>query len=170
MKSSGTPLTLELTVADPDLSDLVDLEWSGSTEHLKSLAEAMGRREADEVELVMIKVGNGLSVAVGAVDFSKRDDAGELWMLSVREDWQSLGVGTIMIGALEARIAARGRPYATLGVEHDNPRAAALYRRLGYRETGTALDDWSVGPDLRYVTVCLTMIKSLRPSSDPVRV
>lgn len=159
-------LPLELTVADLDPTDLGLLDWSGGPEHLRALAEAVGRREAGEVELVVITVGNGESVAVGAVDFAKRPDAGELWMLSVREAWQSLGLGTILIEALEVRIVARGRPYATLGVEHDNPRAAALYRRLGYRENGTALDDWAIGTDRRYVTVCTTMIKSLRPTAD----
>jgi len=46
-------------------------------------------------------------------------------------------------------------------VEHDNPRAAALYWRLGYRETGTVLDSWPVAGGRTYVTICTVMTKPL---------
>jgi ribosomal protein S18 acetylase RimI-like enzyme len=158
---SPTVLELALTIRDLELDDLPDLDWSGGSEHIVAVATALARRDLGEVELVLITLANGASVALGAVDFSKRPGAGELWMLSVHQDLQSLGIGTVLINALEDRIIARGLPHATLGVEHDNPRAAALYRRLGYRENGSALDDWSIGGGRRYVTVCTTMIKDL---------
>ncbi len=158
-------LPVELTVRDLQPDDLSDLHWSGGPEHITALAEALQRSYAGDVDLLLVLAGNRLPVAVGAVDFTRArdsgDDAGELWMLSVHEQWQSLGVGTVLITALEDRIRARGRSRATLGVEHDNPRAAALYRRLGYRENGTVLDGWSIGPARTYATVCFTMVKDL---------
>jgi ribosomal protein S18 acetylase RimI-like enzyme len=155
-------LELDLTVRDLEPSDLADLDWSGGPQHIAALATALGRSAAGEVDLVVIYLPNGQSIAVGAVDYTKHAGAGELWMLSVRgSTWQSLGVGTILINALEDKIRARGLSNATLGVEHDNPRAAALYRRLGYRENGTTLDGWQIGEARRYATVCFTMIKSL---------
>jgi ribosomal protein S18 acetylase RimI-like enzyme len=144
--------------------DLGDLEWSGGSEHITALADALQRSYAGEVDLVLVQTSNRLPVAVGAVDFTKHDDAGELWMLSVHEHWQSLGVGTVLITALEHRVRDRGLPRATLGVEHDNPRAAALYRRLGYRETGMVVEGWPIGGGRQYATVCFSMVKELRPA------
>lgn len=145
--------------------DLSGLDWSGSSAHLEALAEALVRAEADEVDLIILTVAGDRSVACGAVDFTRRADAGELSMLSVHPDWQSLGLGTTVVGALEARIAGRGRSLARMSVEHDNPRAAALYRRLGYREDGERIESWSVGGRRRYVTTCVTLAKELPVAS-----
>jgi ribosomal protein S18 acetylase RimI-like enzyme len=49
---------------------------------------------------------------------------------------RSHGIGTAIILAAEARTRDRGCHQIGLGVDDDNPRAAALYRRLGYQETG----------------------------------
>ncbi|OHV46523.1 acetyltransferase [Parafrankia colletiae] len=49
---------------------------------------------------------------------------------------QSQGIGTAVIRAAEARTYDRGYHQIGLGVTDDNPRAAALYLRLGYQETG----------------------------------
>jgi ribosomal protein S18 acetylase RimI-like enzyme len=50
---------------------------------------------------------------------------------------------------------------ARIDAEHDNPRAAALYRRLGYRQVGTVLDTWPVADGRTYVTICAVMTKRL---------
>jgi RimJ/RimL family protein N-acetyltransferase len=49
---------------------------------------------------------------------------------------QSKGVGTALIRAAEALAVQRGHHRIGLGVDDQNERAAALYLRLGYRETG----------------------------------
>lgn len=154
-------LPVALTVRDLEATDLADLEWSGGPQHITALATALDRSYAGEVDLVVIFAPNRRSIAVGAVDYRKRPGCGELWMLSVLDAWQSTGVGTVLITALEDRIAGRGLHTATLGVEHDNPRAAALYRRLGYRDTGTELDGWQLAAGRSYATVCHTMTKDL---------
>lgn len=154
-------LQLELQVRDLEPQDLADLEWSGGPEHLTALEDALQASYLDEVGLTIIGLPHGRLIAVGAVDFRKDSQFGELWMLSVHEAWQSLGLGTILINALETKIKSRGLDRARLGVEHDNPRAAALYRRLGYREVDSALDSWLVAGSRRYVTVCSVMEKSL---------
>ena len=48
----------------------------------------------------------------------------------------SQGTGTAIVRAAEALARDRGCHQTGLGVTDDNPRAAALYRRLGYQETG----------------------------------
>lgn len=159
--ATTVPLELALTVRDVRPEDLVDLGWSGGPAHVDALATALQRSYTGEVALIMIIAPNGNSIAVGGVDFTRRPGGGELWMLSVRGGWQSLGVGSMLINALEDRVRGRGLPRATLSVEHDNPRAESLYRRLGYRRTGTELDGWSIGPARSYATVCFTMAKPL---------
>jgi GNAT superfamily N-acetyltransferase len=56
----------------------------------------------------------------------------EVWPAARR----SQGTGTAIIEAAEALALDRGRQQTGLGVDDVNPRAAALYLRLGYRETG----------------------------------
>jgi ribosomal protein S18 acetylase RimI-like enzyme len=83
----------------------------------------------------------------------------------VHELFQGMGVGTSLIRALEQRIVDRGLRSARLAVEHDNPRAAALYRRLGYRELGSSLDTWPIAGGRTFVTVCALLEHDLRPSA-----
>ena len=45
---------------------------------------------------------------------------------------QGRGLATHLIAAAEQRIRQRDLPWAVLSVEEDNPRARALYERLGY--------------------------------------
>jgi ribosomal protein S18 acetylase RimI-like enzyme len=98
------------------------------------------------------------------VDFRRDLDVGRLEMLSVHETFQDLGVGTWLIRALEERVRAAGRSKAELTVEHDNPRAGALYRRLGYREVGSALESWPSGGGT-YVTVTTVLQHDLEGPS-----
>lgn len=49
---------------------------------------------------------------------------------------RSQGIGTAIMRASEALAEERGRHQIGLGVNDDNHHAAALYRRLGYEETG----------------------------------
>jgi GNAT superfamily N-acetyltransferase len=52
------------------------------------------------------------------------------------EGLRSLGIGTELIGAAEQLARQRGFDRIGLGVADDNDRAARLYLRLGYAETG----------------------------------
>lgn len=154
-------------VRDVQPEDLVELDWSGGAEHIDALARAVQRGYTDEMAVLLITAGRSSddfparSVAVGAVDLTGRPGAGTLTMLSVRESWQSLGLGTILIAALEERVREHGLPRAVLAVEHDNPRAVALYQRLGYRRVGTELDGWPVGQNRTYVTVSFILERDL---------
>ncbi|GAA3295462.1 hypothetical protein GCM10020218_076540 [Dactylosporangium vinaceum] len=59
----------------------------------------------------------------------------EINALAVAAAWQSQGIGTALIRAAETLATQRGCRQIGLGVDDGNPRAAALYLRLGYRET-----------------------------------
>ncbi len=62
-------------------------------------------------------------------------DAPEIYRLEVREAHRSAGLGRALINAMIEQAAARGFPAVSLGVGHENPRAYALYRQLGFADT-----------------------------------
>lgn len=63
-------------------------------------------------------------------------DAVEVSNLHVHPDAQGRGIGTALLRSAEDQVVARGGGVITLGVGADNPRAASLYARLGYRDIG----------------------------------
>ncbi|MFI1186862.1 GNAT family N-acetyltransferase [Streptomyces californicus] len=64
-------------------------------------------------------------------------DCPELNGLSIwPPELRSRGIGSALIMAAEERVRAAGHTLIGLGVNDDNHRAAALYVRIGYRETG----------------------------------
>lgn len=60
----------------------------------------------------------------------------EITNLQVPPERQGRGVGTALVRAAEDVVRSRGHAQVVIGVAEDNPRAAALYERLGYRDTG----------------------------------
>jgi GNAT superfamily N-acetyltransferase len=70
---------------------------------------------------------------LGSGQLDLRGELPELRNLHVEEAVRGRGVGTAIVRAAEARVTP-GR--LTVGVALDNPRARALYERLGYRGTG----------------------------------
>ncbi|MFB9687631.1 GNAT family N-acetyltransferase [Amycolatopsis plumensis] len=56
--------------------------------------------------------------------------------LQVHPELRNLGVGAALVEAVEQYLAERGRDRVALGVRTDNPAAARLYTRLGYRDWG----------------------------------
>ncbi|NLU65973.1 GNAT family N-acetyltransferase [Streptomyces sp. HNM0574] len=78
---------------------------------------------------------------------------------------RSQGIGTALIRAAEERASGRGAAGIGLGVEKNNPRAEALYKRLGYRPATPYLDCWSyqdgVGVTHRVADACTFLVKEL---------
>lgn len=155
-------MKLRLTVRDLEPMDLTELDWSGGAEHQRALAEALQRSYLGAQSVLVIALANGSLAAVGAVSFPAGSDVGVLTMLSVHEHLQSLGLGSRLVSALEKRARRSGRTRVQLAVEHDNPRASALYRRLGYREVGSRVEYWPVAGGRTYVTVSTVLERDLR--------
>jgi ribosomal protein S18 acetylase RimI-like enzyme len=63
-------------------------------------------------------------------------DATEISNVHVHHEARGRGIGTGLIRAAEQLVAVRGGDLVVVGVSEDNPRAAALYTRLGYRDAG----------------------------------
>lgn len=150
-----------MTFRNLEPSDLADLDWTGGSEHLTAIAEQLPLMVTGEVEYLVGMLPNGRLIAAGGADLRPVVNAGVLWQLSVHPLLQGLGVGTAMIAELESRLRARGCTEARLTVEHDNPDALRLYRRLGYHEHGSAVESWLVAGKRRYVTVTTVLRKML---------
>jgi ribosomal protein S18 acetylase RimI-like enzyme len=154
-------MELRLRFRDLEPADLGDLDWSGGPEHIRAVAAALETSYTGDVALLVGCLPNDRLIAMGGVDFRPSQDAGHIWMLAVHERFRSLGLGAQLIGSLELKIIDHGRPLARMLVEHDNPRARALYERLGYVETGATLDSWPVAGGRTYVTACTIMERRL---------
>ena len=122
-----------LEVDDLRRFDLALLGWSGSPLHIRSIAKALDRVTSGEMDYFVVRAPTGEPIAKGGIDYRDGHGPGKLWQLATHPELRSLGIGTFLVGALENRIRSRGISVAWLGVEVNNPRASALYQRLGYR-------------------------------------
>lgn len=160
-----TAVVLDLTVRDLADADLVACGFAGSELHLTQVAKELDRARHGEVDYLAVCTRTGLPVAIGGVDYLPHPGAGSLWQLSVHPALQSCGIGTVLIGAAEQRILARGLGRAKIGVELSNPRARALYERLGYVAYDEVLEAWDQqdpdGSITRHETMCAQLRKEL---------
>lgn len=56
--------------------------------------------------------------------------------LEVHRELRNQGIGQALVGAVECHLAEQGHDRVALAVRTDNPDAARLYARLGYRDWG----------------------------------
>ncbi|MFF7800563.1 GNAT family N-acetyltransferase [Streptomyces olivaceus] len=158
-------VVLKLSVRDLVHADLASCGWAGSGHHLAGVAEQLVRARIGEVDYLAVCAATNIPVAKGGVDYQVKEGVGTLWQLAVHPALQSCGIGTFLVEAAELRIRRRGLRQAELGVEENNPRARALYERLGYVAYGRQPDAWDEqAPDgslRRYETMCLLMRKEL---------
>ena len=160
-----TDCAIPVMVRDLKATDVSSLRWSGSPVHLASVREELGRVPSGEVEYLVACLPSGKTVGKVEIDYASRASAGTLGQAAVHPVLRSCGIGAFLVRVAEKRITARGYTTAELGVEHENPRARALYERLGYVAYDNEPDEWDAeGPDgriVRYRTMCTLMRKSL---------
>ncbi|MER6094426.1 GNAT family N-acetyltransferase [Streptomyces sp. NPDC001728] len=165
LPAGAAEVVVPVLVRDLTVADLPDCAWSGSAAHLVRVARELERAAAGEVDYLAVCAPAGLPVAIGCVDYRVAVGAGTLSQLGVLPALQSCGLGTVLVRAAEDRVRSRGLRRAELGVEESNPRARALYERLGYVAYGREPDAWDVeAPDgslRRYETMCTLMRKDL---------
>ncbi|MCC9707108.1 GNAT family N-acetyltransferase [Streptomyces sp. MNU76] len=158
-------VVLKLSARDLVHADLASCGWSGSDLHLASVAKQLERAKVGEVDYLAVCPPTDIPVAKGGVDYQVKEGVGTLWQLAVHPALQSCGIGTFLVEAAERRIRDRGLREAELSVEENNPRARALYERLGYVAYGRQMDSWDErAPDgslRRYETMCTLMRKEL---------
>ena len=147
-------ISLPVEIRAATAADLDQLEWFGHQRRLRPhIEEVLRRRERRETEL-LVAVANGFAIGRLGVDFVRRPPAALLWSFAVIPNLQRLGVGTALIEAAERLARERGFDTAEIHVGKDNPRAQALYERLGYAVVGDTRGRWSyVDDDGRTVDV-----------------
>lgn len=133
-RPSGVPATsVRLATAD----DLPALDQAIPTGRNDVHRAFLARQEAGDASYLVAWRG-GSPVGTGVVRWGGTD-AGpdpEITNLQVPASLQSQGIGTAIVRFAEGLIRDRGFSRALIGVGEDNPRASALYERLGYRDTG----------------------------------
>ena len=158
-------VTVALVVRDLTEADLEALQWSGTASHLVAVRQELGRVTSGEAEYLVAAAGSDLPIGKAAIDYARLVGAATVHQVAVHPALQSCGIGTLLFGEAERRIRARGLAYAELRVEQINPRARALYERLGYVAYGDAPDEWDAegptGEIVRYRTMCTLMRKLL---------
>lgn len=158
-------INLSLTIRDLTHADLPACAWSGNPAHMRAVGVALDRAARGEADYLGVFLPSGMPIALGGVDFVPSPGAGVLWQLAVLPALQGCGIGTRLIEELERRIVVRGLSRAELLVEVDNPRAKALYERLGYGVIGRRAEGWDTerpdGQVYRYETVCDVLSKTL---------
>jgi ribosomal protein S18 acetylase RimI-like enzyme len=154
-----------LVIDDLRAEDLPVLGWSGTAAHLRSVASYLARVPTGEVEYLVVRGVDGTPVAKAGIDYAESPGAATIMQVATHSDLQGLGLGTALIAAAEERIRRRGIAVARIGVEDDNPRARALYERLGYYEVGRRAVSWEAeagdGSLFMYHTVVTEMDKTL---------
>lgn len=104
-------------------------------------------------------------VGKGGADFTIAEDAARIWMVNIREEFRSQGLGTALMNVLEEVSLERGYDEVELLVEIVNVRAKDWYQRLGYRitgeETDVVYDRDSAGNSERRDVMCYVMRKSI---------
>ncbi len=158
-------VVLKLSARDLVHADLASCGWAGSDHHLANVAEQLERALIGEVDYLAVCAATDIPLAKGGVDYQVKEGVGTLWQLAVHPALQSCGIGTYLVEAAELRIRKRGLRHAELAVEENNPRAHALYERLGYVAYDRQPDSWDEqapgGTLRRYETMCTLMRKDL---------
>lgn len=158
-------VVLSLSVRELTYEDLASCGWAGTPLHLASVARQLERARCGEVDYLAVCARGDIPIAKGGVDYQVQHGVGTLWQLAVHPALQSCGIGTVLVSAAEQRIRDRGLRYAQLSVEDENPRARALYERLGYLVHDRRPEEWDVqGPDgtpRRHEAMCTVMRKDL---------
>ncbi|MFB6723409.1 GNAT family N-acetyltransferase [Kribbella sp. NPDC056345] len=158
-------VVVPVTVRDLTIEDLPTLGESPAK--LTSMVEELTRAQQGEVDYLAVCAPSGQPLGYGAVDYTKPPGGATIYQLTVLEAFQSCGIGTILIRALEQHIRARDIPFAELGIDDASPRPQALYERLGYTVSGSELGAWDItttdGTTERYETTITLLRKQLLP-------
>ncbi len=121
--------------------DLDDMSWAGDSLHFDIMRNQIGdKTKASATLAVYAPCGTPVSKGYVVHDLSKGEST--VSQLATHPALQSLGLGTMLIEAIENRILSMGVTKSVLGVETVNPRARRLYEKLGYNYFKTDVDSW----------------------------
>ena len=152
----------QLAVGDLRADEVAELGWSGGPAHLRSVAAALQRAAQGLEDYLVVRAPGGEPVAKMRIDYASEACTGVFSQLATMGPLQGLGIATMLIGAGEQRVRARGLGFLALGVEDNNPRARRLYQRLGYQPAGRQQASWETEDDTGALQVYETTLTILR--------
>jgi ribosomal protein S18 acetylase RimI-like enzyme len=136
----GLQLSLLVEIRPLRAGDLDRLEWDSEHAVDADYIRRVVAERGDEV-VFLLALANGRPVGRLGIDYGRKAEEGvvHLWAFGVLPALQRLGIGTALVREAESLIASARRTaaFVEVGVDAWNDEAAKLYRRLGYRETGT---------------------------------
>ena len=130
-----------------DLDDLVALEEHSFTSDRLSRAQFRRHLDSDSAKVLVASTGPHRFLGTAVVFFRKRSGVARLYSIATHHAARGQGVGSALLDAVE-QLARRRRCRALrLEVRADNPGAARLYERLGYRRLAAMSGYYEDGGD-----------------------
>jgi len=108
---------------------------AGEAEHVVAAGLGLARRPRDDGSFYLIAWEDGQPVGHA---YLALDDPPELQDVEVLPTHRRRGIASALTQAAEDEVRARGGALLTVTVSVDNQASQALYRRLGYRDSGAA--------------------------------
>jgi ribosomal protein S18 acetylase RimI-like enzyme len=140
-----------LRVRHLEEADLPGLEWGGEFTHFRRMyADIFESSRYDRsvlwvADLPEAKVIGQLFVQLlsGRPELANGFSRGYIYGFRVQSRYRNHGIGARMMQVAEADLYHRNYHWVTLNVGKDNPRARALYERLGYYVVASEVGEWS---------------------------
>jgi ribosomal protein S18 acetylase RimI-like enzyme len=143
-------LALNLIIRMADEADIRALEWHGQFWHFRGLFERSYQEMLAGRRLLLVADLDGypvarlfIQLAAGHPRYADGSERAYLYSLHVMPPLQGLGIGTSLLTAAERLLVERGFRWASIAAAKDNPRARALYERLGYHVIAENPGKWS---------------------------
>jgi len=139
LRREGASLPVrEATVTDIDaLTRLVNAAYA--VEHFTYNGERISPTECADLltagKILLLEQDESL---VGCIYLELREDSGYMGLLSVKPTHQNQGIGRSLVTIGETWFHSQGRKRSELQVINVRIELLEYYRRLGYRESGTA--------------------------------
>lgn len=132
-------------------ADLPALEWDGEFRHFRKVYEnAYVRMLTGKLAAWVVDLPPEGVIGQAFVQFicdrpelANGTDRAYMYSIRIKPSYRSLGIGTMLMAALEKELFNRGVRIATLNVAKDNPRAQQLYEKLGFTVTAHEPGVWS---------------------------
>lgn len=129
-----------------DLDDLVELELRTFIHDRISRAQYRRHLESDTA-LVLAARWRKQLIGAGLLFFRRNSRVARLYSLAIVEEARGHGLGVRLLEACERAARQRRCQHMRLEVRADNPRAIALYQRMGYAPIGRRTGYYADGTD-----------------------
>lgn len=150
--NSQTAFNLEdLRISPVTRDDLPALEWDGEFKKYRRMYARLYRNTQTGTTLMWVvktPAGEIIGQAFVMLKSGEREAAdgktrAYVFAFRVKSAWRGMGIGSHLMNFVETDLRRRSLKAVTLNVSKDNHDALRLYRRLGYRVTGSRPGVWS---------------------------